>query len=177
MEAQQPKWREEKDEPYTSETEYYPISRAESTPDRLLEVDETQIIADGIRSKAQQGTEKVSETRFARGITEKELEMRREIQDDPGEQGKAISVGEILSGLQVGAKTQNTESRTSADSTLTTVRVDKTEEGQKYKKQKTQDIGLVNRSISNARSIWVGFFLAVILIVVFIMIKVLVSIY
>lgn len=107
MEAQQPPWTPpEADAAQHSEQEVAKHPEIMTPP--VVEIDETDVAAEGIRLQAEKVSERSSSTTEKAEITEKELELRHEIQDDPSDEPQPVSVADVLADMPL-AKTWQTE--------------------------------------------------------------------
>lgn len=97
MEAQRSSWPEE-ELPYPSAHEREARPYPESEKPHPIAVEESGVIASSIKLQGSRSPEGSAEVAEAEQITEKQLELRHEIQDDSGGQS-AVSVGSVIAGL------------------------------------------------------------------------------
>lgn len=98
MEAQQPHWREEEAQ-YAQTIEQQAVEHPEKAVPTSVELDERYIAAESIKLQAEIAPERFADSAEADEVTEKELELRHEIQDDPSDEAQAVSVGEVLADM------------------------------------------------------------------------------
>lgn len=97
MEAQQPRWREEEAH-FAQSIEQEVAEPTKETAPAAVELDETLIAAESIKLQAELAPESFAQAPGQEEITEKELELRHEVQDDPSE-SQAASLGEVIADL------------------------------------------------------------------------------
>lgn len=98
MEAQQPHWRQEEAQ-YAQTIEQQAVEHPEKAVPTSVELDERYIAAESIKLQAEIAPERFADSAEADEVTEKELELRHEIQDDPSDEAQAVSVGEVLADM------------------------------------------------------------------------------
>lgn len=100
MEAQQPQWREEEAQ-YSQLAERDAAEQPEKVEPPGVELSETSIAAEGILLHAERAANRPIDSTETGQVTERELELRHEVQDDADNEVQAISVGEVLAGMQL----------------------------------------------------------------------------
>ncbi len=98
MEAQRPSWSEEElSYPTAREREVQPYPESDKL--QPIAVEESGVVAEGIMLQAgSRSPERIPETPETEHITEKQLELRHEIQDDPA-RSSAVSIGSVVADL------------------------------------------------------------------------------
>lgn len=169
IEGQQPQWRNE-EESVEQFTDRDTAEKNENNQPVSVELGESDLIAESVRMRSKSTPEKPDkQDKNDREISEREMEIRHEIQDDPSE-SQAVPLGELIAGLSA------TTPILSKSNTKKPNGPQNIEEEQQVQSENDINEALVNRkiirSVSYSQAIKIGFITALCLIVAFILLKV-----
>jgi len=168
IEGQEPQWRNE--EAFIEQSSDRKSAESiENHQPISVELGESDVIAESVRLLSKSTPEKSDkQVKNDREISERDMEIRHEIQDDPSE-SQAVPLGELIAGLSA---------------TTPILSKSKPEASDKLPENKDEPLSLENevdessktemsaRSVSYSQAIKIGFITALCLIAVFILLKV-----